>query len=77
MSYEDKHGSTDIRDGQYHNLGISRDTGADGEPVAVLLYTPNMTPRENGYIDHEHIELSVAQVEVLAEWLVKFVKEHK
>ena len=77
MSYEDKHGITDIKDGQHHNLCVSRDTGAKNEAVAVLLYTPDMQPKENGYVDHEHIELSVAQAKVLAEWLTKFVREHK
>lgn len=77
MAYEDKHGITDIRNGRRDALSISRDTDLDENdnevPTAVFLYTPDM---EDTNV-HYHIELSVARAAQLADWLNKFVAEHK
>lgn len=73
MAYEDKFGITNIKPDRCGNLDISRDTGfTDDEHLAVFLFTPNMNKEH-----HYHIDLSVEQAEVLADWLTKFVKEHK
>ncbi len=60
-----------IRDDQQYNLMISEDTGRDSdEPVAVLLFTPDMRK----LMEHYHIELSVEHASKLHEWLGRFLR---
>jgi hypothetical protein len=54
------------------NLQISADTGADDEPIAVLLYTPDMTQLR----DHHHIELTVAEAKETHVWVGAFLANH-
>lgn len=62
-------GSEIIKNTQVDNLVISEDIGLEGEPIAVLLFTPDMADTRN----HHHISMSVADVERLSAWTVRFL----
>ncbi len=52
---------------------ISEDTGRLDEPVAVVLYTPDMS--NTG--EHYHIDLSIKQSRDLRDWLTSFLATHE
>lgn len=70
MSYEDRAGITEIREDKRDRLSISRDTGWEGERIAVLLHIPDVD-----HHDHSHIELNDKQVKILHEWLGKYLED--
>lgn len=59
-----------IRDSQINNLIISEDTDENANPIAVLLYTPNMSDTQN----HFHIELDMNKAAEMHAWLGDFLK---
>lgn len=57
-----------IRDYQRDHLMISEDTGDGDQPIAVLLFTPDIKS-----FDHHHIELDPVQCQKLHAWLGRFL----
>lgn len=72
-----RHGSTDIRDGDVDNLGISWDYDDDpldkAQRQAVFLYTPWMKDTNV----HYHISLNREEARKLRDWLTDFVEDTK
>lgn len=67
-----------IRDTDRDNLMISEDTGEEEDPIAVLLFTPNMKDfTEKGGLPHHHIEIDIEQCRKLHTWLGKFLESKK
>ena len=56
-----------IKETVLDNLSISVDTGYDENPIAVLLYTPDMNKSEN----HFHIQLDLKEAKTLSSWLLR------
>jgi len=71
MSYEDKFGITEIREGRRDSLSISFDDMGEGI-IPVFLHIPDKEEDE-----HSHIELNRDQAEILHKWLGNYLEEHK
>lgn len=59
-----------ICDTQQNNLQISEDIDLDGKPIAVLLFTPDMTNTGN----HHHIDIDRVRATALKQWLQEFLE---
>lgn len=64
--------SETIVDKNSNNLQISEDTGLGDEPIAVFLYTPDIS--NTG--EHFHPEMKVQEAKKLHDWLGRFLNKH-
>lgn len=70
MAYKDKHGITEIKSGNFHNISISYEM-EDEHRVPMLLFTPDM--KNTGL--HYHIEFSKEEAAELRNWLDEFLNK--
>lgn len=72
MSYQSKHGITEITSGTIDNLSISVDSDYKDSPkYPVLLYTPDMGNK----IEHHHIVLTRENAADLLIWLQHYLQD--
>ena len=74
MSYNSKHGITEVRKGKISHLDISLDYDTDeSKKYPVFLFTPVI----NNTDDHYHIELTYKEAKVLNEWLNSYLNDYR
>jgi vacuolar-type H+-ATPase subunit F/Vma7 len=69
MSYQDKYGITQIKDGDHNNLSLSVDDMGNGK-VPILLFIPDKNKP-----DHDHIVLTRENAATMLVWLQHYLQD--